>query len=142
MALRTRTATSIAYEIHQDLWLDEDADDAFTHAALELSSRRYPAIAALHQHLQALAPDEATELTMSELAMLYQAAQVYALALVTGTMDSPAKAANLFAADLEMPRPAHCAALEHFVQLVQTVFPDEPTLVAARCEVEALAQLL
>lgn len=124
------------------VWLDEKSDDALTHAMMELASRRYPAIAMLHQRLEALAPDEATELTMSELGLLYQAAQVYALALVAGTLDGSAQATGLLAAAPEITLPAYCAELEQFVQLVQATFPEEPGLVAARREVEALAELL
>lgn len=124
------------------VWLEEDAGHGFTSAIVELGRQRYLAIDALQQRLQALAPEQDTELSLSELSLLYQAAQVYALALVTGVLDSSTEAASLFAPDSETTLPAYCAELERFVQLVQATFPEEPVLVAARREVEALAELL
>ena len=123
-------------------WLDDDPGHAFTHAIIDLASLRHTAIASLHQRLQALSPDEPTGLTLNELGLLYQAAQVYALALVTGALDGSETTASLFATDATTTLPDYCAELEHFVELVQATFPNEPSLVAVRREVEALAALL
>lgn len=95
------------------------------------------------QRLQALAPHEELHLNKKELGLLYQAAQLCAWALVNGLLDE-ISFSTLAPRRTSSPTglPDLCAELERFVQLVQTTFPHEPALVAARSEVEALAKLL
>ena len=96
---------------------------------------------ALRQRLAALRPDEDISLTLEELCLLYEAAQVGALVLVNGSFDElvrlpdPAQAGSLGLTTL-------CAELERFVQLTQATFPDEPRLITVRREAELLAELL
>lgn len=95
--------------------------------------------AVLRQRLHGTSPGETLRLTLGELCQLYQLAQLCALALIADLLED--QAAGLVALPLELTL-QHCAELEQFVQLVQTTFPTEPALLAARREVEQLAALL
>lgn len=109
----------------------------FTAAVLALPGLQ--SASALRQRLAALRSGEAIDLALDDLRLLYEAAQVCALALVSGSFDD----SDLLAGLLPTAAPgALCAELEQFVQLVQATFPDEPRLAAARHEAETLAELL
>jgi hypothetical protein len=97
--------------------------------------------AALQQRLHVFGPDDELSLTLSEVAALYQAAQLCALLLVSGSFDIPDAGSELQPDSLAILL-QHCAELEHFVQLVQAKFPDEPVLLAVRHRVETLAEFL
>lgn len=119
--------------------LAHDTDEPFVRAVVALPGLAPAAARDLRQRLAQLCPTDRLPLTLNELCLLYQAAQVCALALVGGALDDLAGPGGPVAV---LPTPAHCAELERFVQLVQTNFPHEPVLVAARRAVEALAKLL
>lgn len=111
----------------------------FAGAVAALTGLSLARAGALGQRLEAAEAAGTISLTLHELGVLYQSAQVRALALVSGALDeletSNGCVAFVSASD-------DCAELERFVQLIQTTFPDEPTLIAARREVETLTILL
>ncbi|WP_375415844.1 hypothetical protein [uncultured Hymenobacter sp.] len=112
----------------------------FARAVAELPGLPPAQAAALRKRFQQLSPASTIALSLPELALLYQAAQVRALALVSGALDdlpAPCAARSSSATPFE-----DCAELEQFVQFIQTTFPDELTLMAARREVETLTILL
>lgn len=119
--------------------LAHEADEPFAQAVGALPGLPPAAARALQQRLAALVPTDRLALTSAELRVLYQAAQVCALALVSGALDNLAAPSRF---RLTTTLSAHCAELESFVQLVQHTFPNDPALAAARREVEVLAELL
>lgn len=120
--------------------LARDPELPFARAVAALSGLAPAQARALQRRLRQAGPAALIALTMSELVLLYQAAQVRALALVSGALD---ELATLTTTSSSPATPFEdCAVLEQFVQFVQTSFPNEPTLAAARREVETLTKLL
>ena len=133
------TALRLALRLPEQL--ETSSHQAFALAVTNLfHSRR---TASFRQRLEALRPQQKLTLNKEELSLLYRAAQLCAWALVHGLLDEISlSTAEANPASSPTGLTELCAELEQFVQLVQTTFPHEPALAAARREVEALAELL